>query len=296
MTKKSKMLRVLILGGDGMLGHQLFKQLAPRHETRVTLRQDLSAYEQFGLFSKDNAYAGIDVRVTDRLLAVLADFRPDFVINAIGMVKQRPEGQEHISNLEVNALLPHRVALLCKAIQAPLIHIGTDCVFSGKRGNYSESDPPDPVDVYGYSKLLGEVVSEGVLTLRTSIIGTELSRKSSLVEWFLGESGSIKGYKEAIFSGFTTMELSRIIDHLLVSGFHDAWGLYHVSSSPISKHDLLAMLRDKLALTLRIEPDHAVQCDRSLDSSLFREKFGYTPPSWDTMLDELAREIREQKR
>jgi len=289
------MSRVLVLGGDGMLGHRLFKQLRQTHNTRVTLRQDLHTYNGVGLFSPDNAYAGIDVRVTDRLLGVLADFEPEFVVNAVGMVKQRPEGQEHIGNLEVNALLPHRLALLCRATKAGLIHISTDCVFSGRRGNYRESDEPDPVDVYGYSKLLGEVVSEGVLTLRTSIIGTELSRRSSLVEWFLAQRDRIKGFKGAIFSGFTTMELSRIID-LLISAPQKYWGLYHVSSKPISKYDLLVMLRDALGRDLEVESDEAYRCDRSLDSTLFRETFGYSPPEWSSMIRELAEDIGKQQR
>lgn len=289
------MSRVLVLGGDGMLGHQLFKQLRQTHQTRVTLRQDLHTYDRVGLFSPDNAYCGIDVRVTDRLLGVLADFEPEYVVNAVGMVKQRSEGQEHIANLEVNALLPHRLALLCKATKAALIHISTDCVFSGRRGRYQETDEPDPVDIYGYSKLLGEVVSDGVLTLRTSIIGTELSRRSSLIEWFLAQRGRIKGFKGAIFSGFTTMELSRIIDSL-ISAPPERWGLYHVSSNPISKYDLLVMLRDALGRDLEIEPDVAYQCNRSLDSSLFRATFGYTPPDWSSMIRELAEDIGKQQR
>jgi dTDP-4-dehydrorhamnose reductase len=289
------MSRVLVLGGDGMLGHRLFRQLRKNHHTRVTLRQDLSAYNGVGLFSAEDAYCGIDVRVTDRLLAVLADFEPEFVINAVGMVKQRPEGQEHIANLEVNALLPHRLALVCKATKAALLHISTDCVFSGRRGSYRETDEPDPVDVYGYSKLLGEVVSDGVLTLRTSIIGTELYRRSSLVEWFLAQRGRIRGFKGAIFSGFTTMELSRIIDSL-ISARPKRWGLYHVSSNPISKYDLLVMLRDTIGRDIEIEVDEAYQCDRSLDSSLFKKTFGYSPPEWHSMVRELAEEIGKQQR
>jgi len=289
------MSRVLLLGGDGMLGHKLFNQLRQTHQTRVTLRQDLATYDRVGLFSAENAYCGIDVRVTDRLLGVMADFEPDFVINAVGMVKQRPEGQEHIANLEVNALLPHRLALLCRATNAALIHISTDCVFSGRRGQYKEADEPDPVDVYGYSKLLGEVVSDRVLTLRTSIIGTELSRRSSLVEWFLAQHGRIKGFKGAIFSGFTTMELSRIID-AVISMPPEHWGLYHVSSNPISKYDLLVMLRDALGGDLEIEPDEAYQCDRSLDSSLFKKTFGYSPPEWSSMVRELAEDIGKRQR
>jgi dTDP-4-dehydrorhamnose reductase len=288
-------MKILILGGDGMLGHQLFLRLREGFETRVTLRQDFPAYRHLGCFSPEEVYTGIDVRVTDRLLAVLADFRPEYVVNAVGMVKQRPEGHEHIANLEVNALLPHRLGLACRAIDANLIHISTDCVFSGRRGNYTEADQPDPVDVYGYSKLLGEVSGPGVLTLRTSIIGLELMRHTSLIEWFLDQRGPIKGYRQAIFSGFTTRELSRIIERL-VTQHAGVMGLYHLASEPISKYDLLVQLRDRLRRDIEITPDDALHCDRSLDSSRFRNTFDYRPPSWDGMLEELAADIRERQR
>lgn len=284
-------MRVLILGGDGMLGHRLLAYMERRHEVRVTLRQDLDAYARFGYFSKSNAYSGVDLRVPDRLLAVLSDFHPDVIINAVGIVKQRPEGQEHIGNLEINALLPHRLALICKSINAKLIHISTDCVFSGNRGNYNEADPPDPVDVYGYCKLLGEVVAPEAMTLRTSIIGTELLRKTSLIEWFLAQRATVKGYKNAIFSGFTTLELSRIIDLLIVE-FPSCSGIYHISSEPVSKYELLCMVRDKLRLSVEIVPDYDVHCDRSLDSKRFRQEFNYQPPSWETMVNELVEEIK----
>ena len=288
-------MRVLILGGDGMLGHQLFTQLRGRFEARVTLRQDYSAYRDLGLFQPDEIYTGIDVRVTDRLLGVLADFRPEYVVNAVGMVKQRPEGQEHIANLEVNALLPHRLALICRSVGAGLVHISTDCVFSGRRGRYSETDEPDPVDVYGYSKLLGEATGPGVLTLRTSIIGLELLRHTSLIEWFLAQRGPIKGYRQAIFSGFTTHELSRIIERL-ITRYTGASGLYHVSSAPISKHELLVKLRDRIGRDIEIAPDDTTRCDRSLDSARFRSTFDYTPPLWDDMIEELVAEIRKRQK
>ena len=180
-------MRLLILGGDGMLGHQLLKSLAPRHEVRVTLRQDMEAYAAYQLFDNANSYTGIDVRSLERLAEVLADFRPEAVINAVGIVKQRPTAKESIPSLEINSLLPHRLAVLCKAIGARLIHLSTDCIFSGKKGNYQESDPSDAEDLYGKTKFLGETQENHCLTLRTSIIGRELSRNKSLLEWFLAQ-------------------------------------------------------------------------------------------------------------
>lgn len=287
-------MRVLILGGDGMLGHQLFIYLRPRHQVRVTLRRNLSAYQSLDLFDADSAYPEVEARSLDSLLEVMANFRPEVVVNCIGIIKQLPAAHEYIPSLEVNALFPHRLALLCQAAGVRLIHLSTDCVFSGRKGGYSESDQPDPVDLYGYTKLMGEVTTPPTLTLRTSLIGLELDRRVSLVEWFLAQAGPIKGYTRAIFSGFTTLELSRIIEKIMLE-HGSATGLYHVAARPISKYDLLVMIRDRLGLSIEIRPDDGFRCDRSLDGRRFREEFGYQPPTWESMIDELCRVILETR-
>lgn len=286
-------MRILILGGDGMLGHRLLKDLSHSHDVRVTLRQEAQAYAGIDLFNEGNHYTGVDVRMTDHLIGVLGDFNPDAVINAVGVVKQRPDGLYAIPNLEINALLPHRVAAICKAVGAHFVHISTDCVFSGRTGNYKENDEPDPIDVYGQSKLLGEVIAPGCITLRTSIIGSELSRKTSLLEWFLRQKGRVPGYKNAIFSGFTTIELSRVMEKL-ITRFPESSGIYHVSSQPISKYDLLNLIREKLDLEIELVPDHEFKCNRSLDSTRFRRDFDYTPPQWEEMIEELANDLRSE--
>ncbi len=276
----------MILGGDGMLGHQLLKHLQPRHEVKVTLRQDMGSYSSFGRFSRENAYDAIDVRSLERLVEVMADFCPEAVINAVGIVKQRPDAKESIPSLEINALLPHRLAVLCKSIGARLIHLSTDCIFSGKKGNYQESDPSDAEDLYGKTKFLGEVHEANGLTLRTSIIGRELSRHTSLLDWFLAQTGRVKGFTNAIYTGFTTLEMSRIIE-MMLSKFPDASGVYQVSSDPINKYELLLLFREKLGHDIEIIADDAFHCDRSLDSKCFRSEFNYTPPSWPAMIEEL---------
>jgi dTDP-4-dehydrorhamnose reductase len=284
-------MRILIFGGDGMLGHRLLRHFTPRHETRVTLHRRIEDYSRFGLFDRRNAYDETDVRDSERVASILSDFRPDAVINAAGIVKQRPEAHELAISNEVNAVFPQRLALLCRASAAQLVHVSTDCVFSGQKGNYVESDRPDPVDLYGETKLHGEVDAPGAITLRTSMIGRELARKSGLVEWFLLQKGNtIKGYRSAVFSGFTTSEFARVAE-MLISRCSGAHGLYHASSAPISKFDLLTGLNRRLKLGVTIVPDDAVVCDRSLDSTRFRKAFGYSPPTWDFMLDELATEI-----
>jgi dTDP-4-dehydrorhamnose reductase len=283
-------MRILILGGSGMLGHQLFKHLKDRHETRVTLRQKIAVYKEFNLFSHQNSYAGLDVRSIRQLKEVTDDFRPEVVVNAVGIIKQLPSAKENIPSIAINALFPHQLALFCQTNNARMIHLSTDCVFSGEKGNYREDDIADAQDLYGRTKLLGEVGEEPCITLRTSMIGKELMRKESLLEWFLSREGSVKGFKNAIFSGFTTQELSRIIE-MIVTQYPTAAGVYHVSSDPINKYDLLLMIKEKLELPINIIPDESFVCDRSLDSIKFRREFKYNPPTWDQMIEELCNEI-----
>lgn len=284
-------MRILILGGDGMLGHRLLGHFSVQHETRVTLHRALGQYSDRGLFNSANTLDQVDVRDFDGVRRAVAGFRPDAVINATGVVKQRAEAAQAIPSIEINALFPHRMAALCAETGARFVHMSTDCVFSGRRGGYAEDDMPDAEDLYGRSKLLGEVAEPPCITLRTSIIGRELSRRTGLLEWFLAQRGrTIKGYRRAIFSGFTTHEMARIIDRVL-TGSGPKHGLYQVSSAAISKFDLLTAIRDRLKLDIAIEPDDGFACDRSLDSTRFRAAFGYQPPSWSTMIDELAHSV-----
>src|SRR5262245_57999934 len=230
-------MRSLVLGGDGMLAHRRPMSWRSQHEVRVTLRQDLPAYRHLGLFNADNAFAGVDARSMERIAQIISDFRPDAVVNAIGIVKQRSEASAAIPSLEINSLLPHRLALVCGAAGARLVQLSTDCVFSGRKGAYTESDVPDAEDLYGRSKYLGEVAGPRCLTLRTSIIGRELSRKTGLLEWFLSQRGkTVNGFRNAVFSGFTTHEMARIIECLLTRS-PGAQGVYHVSSAPIRSEE-----------------------------------------------------------
>lgn len=288
-------MRVLILGGDGMLGHKLLEHFQASHETRVTLRQDLSAYRGIGLFRRGNSFSGIDVRSTERLIEVLSEFRPQVVLNAVGIVKQRRTARESTPSLEINALLPHRLAVLCRMVDARLVLMSTDCVFSGTRGNYTEEDQADATDLYGRTKYLGEVGEPNCVTLRTSIIGLELARKASLIEWYLAQRGTIRGFDNAIYTGFTTTEIARVIERILTchAGLSGTW---HVASAPITKYDLLQRLTSKLnRRDIVIERDTEFVCDRSLDGSRFNRQIDYSPPSWDAMLDELAQEIRQRR-
>ncbi|MCT7950028.1 SDR family oxidoreductase [Ancylothrix sp. C2] len=297
MTKNSQ-IRVLILGGDGMLGHQLWKHFSrqpDRFDTRVTLRRDFQDYQNYQLFDPKCSYTGLDVRNFERIVEVFADFQPNTVINAVGIVKQRPTAKDSIISIEINALLPHRLALLCQAAGARLIHPSTDCVFSGKKGNYTEQDAPDPIDLYGRSKLMGEVNQPQALTLRTSIVGLELERKTGLMEWFLNAPSPVKGFQNAMYNGLTTIEVSRLIERLITE-FPQLHGLYQVASEPISKYDLLCLLKEKFGLATEIIPDTALKIDRTLDSSRFRKVTSYISPSWSSMIEVMAEEAKEGRK
>jgi dTDP-4-dehydrorhamnose reductase len=277
-----------------MLGHQLLKSWQSSHEVCVTLRGEADQYHQYGLFNDDNSYYGVDVRDFAQIVSVAEAFKPEAIVNAVGIVKQRSESHDAIISLEVNSLLPHRLSQLCSELGARLIHISTDCVFSGSKGMYTEDDLEDARDLYGRSKLLGEVHDTQAVTLRTSIIGLELSRKKSLIEWFLAQKGELKGFTRAIYSGFTTQEVARIIERVLVVDTCLS-GLWHVGSAPINKYELLDLLSGYMGREdVKLLPDSGFFCERSLDASRFNKKTGYTPPPWNEMLEELAEQIRER--
>jgi dTDP-4-dehydrorhamnose reductase len=270
-----------------MLGHQLVRQWSTHHDVRATLRGHRDAYAPATLFQGNVAFTGVDVRSLEDVSRCIKAHRPDVIVNAVGLVKQRPDAEDCRLNMEINALLPHRLAYLAQNANCRLVHFSTDCVFSGKDGSYAETSFPDAEDLYGQSKLLGEAHYPHTLTLRTSIIGRELSRKAGLLEWFLAQRDKVRGFTHAIYTGFTTLEMARIVENLLID-HPKASGLWHVSSEPISKYELLCLVRTHFRLDTEIVPDGSFVCDRSLTSERFRSTFGYAPPSWDKMIEELA--------
>ena len=183
----------------------------------------------------------------------------------------------------INALLPHRLARLCEVTGARLVHMGTDCVFSGAKGMYTEADASDAKDLYGRSKYLGEVDYPHAITLRTSIIGHELNGSRSLVGWFLAQEGSVKGFKRAIFSGLPTVEIARLIRDYVIP-YPDLHGLYHVSAEPINKFDLLTLVANHYGKSIDILRDETFVIDRSLDSTRFRAVTGFHPAPWDELI------------
>lgn len=288
-------MKILIVGGDGMLGNELFAQLSRAHEVRVTVRRELAAYEQHGVFTSANTFSEIDVRCPDAVVGAIELFEPDAIVNATAVVRQRPDASDPVRSIEVNALFPHRLVLIAQKVGARVLHVSTDCVFSGSRGAYTELDVPDPIDLYGATKHLGEVTGPGSITLRTSLIGLELHRRLSLVEWALAQTSGISGYRHALWSGLTTMEFARVVERTLID-HPDLIGLWHVSGPVISKYDLLVDLMDLIGRDIDVEPDESFVCDRTLGSAAFRAATGWQPPTWNVMLAELGHRIRERER
>ena len=286
-------MRVLILGADGMLGHKVCQILCDDFDTYATIRSSSFSSQHIALIGlgSHRIRFNIDAASIDSVEKVIKTLKPEAVINCIGIVKQRSEAKEAISSIIINALFPHQLAELCKKYKTKLIHISTDCVFSGLKGDYREDDIPDPIDLYGRSKLLGELNQISCLTLRTSIIGWEIKNRSSLLEWFAAQRGkSIKGFSRAIYTGISSLTLARLIKKLLIT-CPDLDGLYHISSSKITKHKLLTRLQNNLEwFDIIIEEDFDFHCDRSLNSTLFYEKTGWCAPTWDAMIEELAQE------
>ena len=281
-------MRVLILGATGMLGHKLWQVHRGRFETWATMRSRYQEYAGYGFFDPERLLDGVDTSEFDTVVRAFETTQPNVVVNAIGIVKQAPAANDPIVSLTVNSLIPHRLAKLCESTGTRLIHISTDCVFSGHKGMYTEDDIPDADDLYGRSKLLGEVSGPNCLSLRTSIIGREIKTKNGLVEWFLGSSGRrVQGYTNAVFSGFPTLILADIIADI-IDRQPTLSGLYHVSSESINKFQLLSLLREAFQLSIEIEPCPSVSIDRSLDSRRFRAETGYGPPAWPEMVQMMA--------
>jgi dTDP-4-dehydrorhamnose reductase len=281
-------MKILILGAKGMLGHKLMQMLFPRHDILGTVRKSEEAQALSRRLGGLPIVGGIDTDAVESVSRLIDQFRPQALVNCVGIVKQLEAANDPIACITTNSLLPHRLARLCGEAGVRFVHISTDCVFSGNRGNYRETDIPDPVDLYGRAKLLGEVSGPGTLTLRTSLIGRELDTKNGLVEWFLSQRPKdIPGFRKVIYSGLTTWEFSRVVESVLVSGL-GLQGVYHVSSDPINKYELLQAIKGSFGTAPRVVPSDQPEIDRSLDSTRFRQTMGYAPPTWPEMVNEMA--------
>jgi dTDP-4-dehydrorhamnose reductase len=271
-----------------MLGHKLCQAASARMETAATVRETRPAAEALGLPKQVRMIGGVDAADLGSVERAVASAHPDVVVNCIGIVKQSPLAQDPIASITVNALLPHQLARICRESSVRLIHLSTDCVFSGRKGHYVEGDASDAEDLYGRSKFLGEAGEPNAITLRTSMIGRELRGANGLVEWFLSQRGkSVKGFRRSIFSGFTTAVLSKIILDVVIP-HPELTGVWHVAAEPISKHELLSMINDVYDLGAAIEDDDSVVCDRSLNGMRFAAGTRFVAPAWRAMIGEMA--------
>ena len=281
-------MKVVVLGANGMLGHKLMQTLSARFQVVGTVRGPASAYARHPVLGPMSLIGEVYAQDFESIVRVVGVERPSVMINAIGLIKQLPAAQDPLQALTINALLPHRLAQLCRAAGIRLVHISTDCVFSGRKGNHTEDDISDAQDVYGRAKFLGEVTGPACLTLRTSIVGRELHTRSGLFEWFISQrGGSVEGYARAIYTGLTTLALSELVGDVLERQ-PDLSGVWHVSSDPITKHELLHLVNQALGLGITIHQNETVACDRSLNSSRFRQRVGYTPRAWAEMIAQMA--------
>ena len=278
-------MKILIMGATGMLGHTVYKRLSNEPHLKVfgTIRSDSSKL----LFTSEishNLISIMDIENQNSLTKVFDFVKPDVVINCIGIVKQLSDAKNVLKTIPINTQLPHRLALLAKKNGARLILISTDCVFSGMKGNYIENDFPDCNDLYGRSKLLGEISNDPqVLTIRTSIIGHELRYAHGLVNWFLSQKESVQGYTNAIFSGLPTNELAQIILDCIIK-WPNLYGIYHVSASPISKYELLQLISEYYKKKIEIIKTDSVKINRSLNYQKFQKATGYNPKSWPDLI------------
>lgn len=287
--------KVLILGVTGMQGHTLFSQLSAQKGLDVfgTARnaRDIDAF--FPESNREKILPGVDAGDFDSIVRAFAQTRPDTVINCVGLIKQAGNAHDPLTAITLNSQFPHRLAMLCRGASTRMIHFSTDCVFDGQKGGYSEKDQGNATDLYGRSKLLGEVDYPHCITLRTSIIGHELRGFHGLLEWFLAQEKPVHGYARAIFSGFPTVEISRIIGEFIIPR-PDISGVWHVSSEAISKYDLLTLIAERYGKKIRIEVDEDFVLDRSLDSSAFCEKIGYIAPSWPELIDRMFQDFKTE--
>lgn len=277
------MQKVFIIGITGMLGSTLLKKLASNNQLDVygssRKSNPIKSHEHINY----KHIGKLDILDDDILFDHISSVKPEIIINCAGVIKQIKSAQNPLDIIPVNSLFPHKLEKFCSSKKIRLIHISTDCVFSGQKGNYKEEDISDAEDLYGKSKHIGEVYGENSLTLRTSIIGHENGTSNSLLEWFLLQSNKTEGYKNAIFSGLTTLELSSIIEVVIIK-FKDLSGLYQVSSKPISKFDLLTLIKKIYEKDIDIIPSYKVEINRSLNSEKFQNKTGIAIPEWGSMI------------
>lgn len=284
--------KVLILGITGMLGHTLFKELNKNEDFEVygTTRSKSGLESFFTTSELERIRGNVDADNFDTVVRAIASVQPTVIINCIGIIKQLPISNDPLTAITVNAQLPHRISLVARSANARFIHISTDCVFNGKDGNYTEESPSNAEDLYGRTKFLGEVRYPHCVTIRTSIIGHELKTNFSLVDWFMAQENEVNGFTKAMYSGFPTMEIVNIISNYVIPN-KELSGLYQASSDPISKYELLKIIKDVYKKDIKINPTDTFVLDRTLNSDKFKKATGYKSPSWQELVQTMYNHV-----
>lgn len=284
--------KILILGANGMLGGSLHRHFTNSiHQVIGTVRSEKSL-NQIRAMGFENILKNVEVTDYARIQNLAETFKPDYIFNCVGLIKQLDAGNCPTTAIEINSLVPHKLAEIASMNGSKLIHFSTDCIFSGNKGGYVEDDTPDACDIYGRSKLLGEVGYGGHLTLRTSIIGHEIDTNLSLVDWFLSQDGSVNGYSNAVFSGLPTCYIAQFIEKYIFS-FPNISGVYHLSVDPIDKFSLLTLIKKVYLKNTVINNFESFRIDRSLNSDLLRKTVNYTPPSWEELIEIMYEEYKK---
>ena len=278
---------IVIVGATGLIGSTIFKYFS-RNTNYVVIgtTRDSSNKRFFSSSQAKKLSSGFEVSSYRKWYELFNKNNPDVVINCLGITKHLEGGNNPLVNIPINAYFPHFLNELCQSHGSRLIHISSDCVFSGSRGGYLESDNPDAADFYGRSKALGEVTEGAAITLRTSTIGHELQSSFGLLDWFLDQEGSCQGFTNAYFSGLPTIELAKIIEQYVVPN-PQLKGLYHVGAKRISKFDLLTQIACEYNKKIEIIPNNIFRIDRSLNSDQFYKATGYKAPSWEKLIKEM---------
>ena len=277
-------MKLLIFGSDGLLGNTIIKFFFEKKDYEVFgILRDFSKIRFFKKNYQKNFFEVKNVLDFVDLENKIKELRPNVIINCLGKTNKNLSNNLICEYIQINSLFPHKLHQISTSLDIRLIHLSTDCIFSGRKGFYSETDIPDPIDIYGKSKLLGELNYANSITLRKSVIGHELITKNGLLEWFLSEDGPIEGYKNAIFSGLTVLELARIINDFILPR-KDLNGIFNVSGLPISKYDLLKAISSEYQKSIKIIPNELIKIDRSLDSSSFNKCTGYKPKKWPELI------------
>lgn len=286
-------MRIIVLGASGMWGHQAFLKLSKHfgeQKVACTLRKARSEYAAIKVFNSAKVYDQVDWLNFEKAQKCLEDFKPNWIVNCVGLTPRKFDTKDEEQYAAINAHLPKKLADWAAQNKARLIHFSTDCVFSGKKGNYTEDDIPDASDVYGKSKAQGEIKAPNVLTLRLSKIGREIEKKTELVEWLLSKRGqSVQGYTKAMYSGLTTnfmaQELIRIIEK-----FPNLTGLYQISGRPISKYELLKLINQVYDAQVDIQPKEDYVLDKTLKCDLYSSLTGFVRPAWKDLIVKMKQE------